>query len=358
MRLTQRLEELLSDVRLAVRQLISARGFTLVAALTLALGIGVNSAIFSLADAALMRPLPFGEAERLVMLWERTPTSPKTGVSPLNMRDWNLQSRSFEGIAFVQRGMGGGPLLTAPDGSIETAERQSTSANFFDVLKVVPIVGRTFKPEDDGPSPRVVLLGEAVWRRRFSSDPSIVGRLVRLNGQPYTVVGVVADNVQFSRPAEIWTLSRPVPGHPDVARRPRLRGRRAPEAWRDDRGGAGRAERHCRPARARISRSEQGNRRDRRADPRRHRRERFGDDVDVPAGRGGLRAAPVLRERRQSAARAGCRRAPVKSPCGPRSAPRADASSGSCSPRASCSRCSAGCWASASAPRFSGPRQR
>jgi len=200
MRLMQRLEELLSDVRLAVRQLISARGFTLVAALTLALGIGVNSAIFSLADAALMRPLPFGEAERLVMLWERTPTSPKTGVSPLNMRDWNLQSRSFEGIAFVQRGMGGGPLLTAPDGSIETAERQSTSANFFDVLKVVPIAGRTFKPEDDGPSPRVVLLGEAVWRRRFSSDPSIVGRLVRLNGQPYTVVGVVADNVQFSRP--------------------------------------------------------------------------------------------------------------------------------------------------------------
>ena len=216
MRLMQRLEELLSDVRLAVRQLISARGFTLVAALTLALGIGVNSAIFSLADAALMRPLPFGDAERLVMLWERTPTSPKTGVSPLNMRDWNLQSRSFEGIAFVQRGMGGGPLLTAPDGSIETAERQSTSANFFDVLKVVPIAGRTFKPEDDGPSPRVVLLGEAVWRRRFSGDPSIVGRLVRLNGQPYTVVGVVADNVQFSRPAEIWTLSGQFPDIPTL----------------------------------------------------------------------------------------------------------------------------------------------
>jgi putative ABC transport system permease protein len=214
MRLTQRLEEVRSDIRLAVRQLISARGFTLVAVLTLALGIGVNSAIFSLADAALMRPLPFGEAERLVMLWERTPTSPKTGVSPLNMRDWSLQSQSFEGMAFVQRGMGGGPLLTAPDGSIETAERQSTSANFFDVLEVVPIAGRTFKPEDDGPSPRVALLGEGVWRRRFSGDPAIVGRLVRLNGQPYTVVGVVADNVQFSRPAEIWTLTGQFPDLP------------------------------------------------------------------------------------------------------------------------------------------------
>jgi putative ABC transport system permease protein len=112
--------------------------------------------------------------------------------------------------------MGGGPLLTAPDGSIETAERQSTSANFFDVLKVVPIVGRTFKREDDGPSPRVVLLGEAVWRRRFSGDPSIVGRLVRLNGQPYTVLGVVADNVQFSRPAEIWTLAGQFPDIPTL----------------------------------------------------------------------------------------------------------------------------------------------
>ena len=202
-----RLEELRTDVRLAIRQLISAPGFTLVAALTLALGIGVNSAIFALADAALVRPLPFGEAERLVMLWERLPTSPKAGVSPLNMRDWRLQSSSFEDIAFVHRGMGGGPLLTAPDGSIETAERQVASANLFDVLKVAPIVGRTFKPEDDVASPSAVLLGEAVWRRRFGADPSIVGGSVRLNGQPYTVLGVVADNVQFSRPAEIWTLS-------------------------------------------------------------------------------------------------------------------------------------------------------
>jgi putative ABC transport system permease protein len=215
--LTEQLEELRTDVRLASRQLASAPGFTFVAALTLALGIGVNSAIFALADAALLRPLPFGDPDRLVMLWERTPASPKTGVSPLNMRDWRQQSRSFDGIAFVQRGMGGGPLLTAPDGSVETAERQSTSSNFFDVLKVAPVVGRTFKPEDDGPSPRLVLLGEAVWRRRFNADPSIVGGSVRLNGQPYTVVGVVADDVQFSRPAEIWTLSGTIPDVP-VAR--------------------------------------------------------------------------------------------------------------------------------------------
>jgi putative ABC transport system permease protein len=214
MQLAQWLEEIGADVRLAVRQLISSPGFALVATLTVALGIGVNSAIFSLADAALMRPLPFGQAERLVMVWESLARSPKTGVSPLNMRDWALQSQSFEGIAAVGRGMGGGPLLMAPDGSIETAERQGVTANFFEVLRVRPIVGRTFRPEDDGPSPRVVLLGEAVWRHRFSSDPSIVGRLVRLNGEPYTVVGVVADAVQFSRPAEIWTLMGQLPDTP------------------------------------------------------------------------------------------------------------------------------------------------
>src|SRR5918998_6307528 len=101
------MEKLFSDVRLAVRQLAAAPGFTFVAALTLALGIGVNSAIFGLADAALMRPLPFGQAERLVMLWERTPTSPKTGVSPLNWRDWRASNQTFDDMAFVQGGMGG-----------------------------------------------------------------------------------------------------------------------------------------------------------------------------------------------------------------------------------------------------------
>jgi putative ABC transport system permease protein len=117
--------------------------------------------------------------------------------------------------------MGGGPLLTAPDGSIETAERQSVTANFFDVLRITPMVGRAFRAEDDGPSPRVVLLGESVWRRRFASDASIAGRVVRLNGEPYTVVGVVADAVQMLRPAEIWTLS------PQFADVPQMRAARA-----------------------------------------------------------------------------------------------------------------------------------
>ena len=210
------LRELRQDAGHGLRLLRRNPGFAAVAILTLALGIGANTAIFSLADAALMRPLPFGEPDRLMMLSERTPTAVKTGVSPLNLRDWRQQSQSFEGMAFLQRGMGGGPLLTAPDGSIESAERQSTSVNFFDVLDVTPIVGRTFRAEDDGPAPRAVLLGEAVWRRRFGANPAIAGRLVRLNGVPYTVVGVVADAVKFSRPASIWTLSPPLPEAPSM----------------------------------------------------------------------------------------------------------------------------------------------
>ncbi len=112
-------------------------------------------------------------------------------MSPLNWRDWRAQSQSFDDIAFVQRGMGGGPVLTAPDGSMASAERQVVSANFFKVLDVPAIVGRTFRPEDEEPSSRAVLLGENVWRRRFNADPTIPGRIVRLNGLPYTVLGVI-----------------------------------------------------------------------------------------------------------------------------------------------------------------------
>ena len=358
MRLTERLDDVRSDVRLAVRQLIAAPGFTLVAALTLALGIGVNSAIFALADAALMRPLPFGQAERLVMLWERLPTSPKTGVSPLNMRDWSLQSRSFEGIAAVQRGMGGGPLLTAPDGSIETAERQSVTANFFDVLRVTPIVGRTFRPEDDGPSPRVVLLGEAVWRRRFSSDPvdrrppralerpALHGGRGRRRRRPVLASGRDLDALAA------------VPGRSPDARGTRVRSRRAPEARRDDGSRAGRAGRDRRPARARVSRSEQGqpasssNRSAPASSAATCRRRRCSCWAwSVSCCSCAVRTSPTCCSR-------GRRRAPVRLPCAPRSAPSADASSGSCSRRAWCSRRWAGRWASASAPRSSGPRRR
>jgi putative ABC transport system permease protein len=211
MRIAQRLEGCGNDVRFAIRQLKASPGFTLVATLTLALGIGANSAMFALADATLLRPLPYAEPDRLVMVWERSPTAGRTPAGALNLRDWQERNRSFEAMAAIATGLGGGPLLESPDGTVESVERQSVSTKFFDVLGVIPVAGRTFLSADEGLATNVVVMSEGLWRRRFGSDPTLIGRDIRLNGRPHTVVGVVSDQVQFSRPASIWTLRPTLP---------------------------------------------------------------------------------------------------------------------------------------------------
>ena len=212
MRLTQWLEERAGDVKFAIRQLRAAPAFTAVAALTLALGIGANSAMFALADATLLRPLPFPQANRLVMIWERNtqdrgPFAARAAVSPLNLRDWAEQNRSFDAVAAMALGIGGGPLLAAPDGSVQSVDRQTVSSRFFDVLGVRPILGRTFLQSDAAvATTTVVVMAEGVWRTRFGADPSVVGREIRLNGQPLTVIGIVPDHAQLGRAAGVWTL--------------------------------------------------------------------------------------------------------------------------------------------------------
>jgi len=206
MRLTQWIDEFRDDIRFAVRQLKTAPGFTCVAAVTLALGIGANSAMFALADATLLRALPYAEPDRLVMIRERSATGGPMAVAPLNMRDWIEQNRTFEKMAAISLGLGGGPMLAAPDGTTESVERQFVSGGFFGLLGVKPVAGRTFLPADEGPRPSSVVLGEGLWRTRFGGDLSLIGRDLRVNGQPHTVVGVVPDNVRFARPASIWTL--------------------------------------------------------------------------------------------------------------------------------------------------------
>jgi putative ABC transport system permease protein len=205
MRVTQWLDERKADVKFTLRQLKGSPAFTAVAVVTLALGIGANSAIFALADATLIRPLPYLQPDRLVMIWSRNPTVPRAGISPLDLRDLAQQSQSFEALAAVSFGAGGGPLLEGPDGSLQSADRQSVTARFFDVLGVAPVAGRTFLPSDaeQGAAP-VIVMGEGLWRRRFNGDPSLVGRQVRLNGSPFTVIGIVRDTMQLQRPAEVW----------------------------------------------------------------------------------------------------------------------------------------------------------
>jgi predicted permease len=214
MRLTRFIEEFRDDVRLAIRQLIKAPGFTIVATITLALGIGVNSAIFALVDATLLRPLPFHEPERLVAVWERTDRAARGFSSPLNMQDWNQRTRSFELISGFVPGMGA-MVTSGGDGTAETVSRQWVLAGIFDVLGVRPVAGRMFRPDDNDTQKNMVVLSEGYWRTRYGGDTSIVGRDVRFDGEPYTVVGVAPKAFTLLGDTAMWGL-RWIPNRPQL----------------------------------------------------------------------------------------------------------------------------------------------
>jgi putative ABC transport system permease protein len=200
-------DNLARDMRHGFRTLRRSPVFTAVALVTLALGFGANSAMFALADATLSRPLPYPQPDRLLMIWSRHPAVPRAGVSPMDLRDLEEQSQTFEALAAVMFGAGGGPLVEGPDGSVQSADRQTVTPRFFDVLGVIPVAGRTFQPADAvAGAPATVVMTEGLWRTRFGADPSVVGRQVRLNGDPFTVIGIVRDDAQLQRPAQIWTL--------------------------------------------------------------------------------------------------------------------------------------------------------
>ena len=197
-RLTQWIEELRDDVRFALRQLKTSPGFTLVAALTLALGIGANSAMFALVDATFLRPLPFaGPADRLVMVWERRANGFTSMASPLEFREWSEQSRSFESMASFATGP---RTMRGADGTPELVQGLTVSAKFFDVLGVRPVIGRTFIPADNSAAPTVVVIGEGFWRRRYGADATLVGRNIVVDGQSLTVVGIVPADFQIAAP--------------------------------------------------------------------------------------------------------------------------------------------------------------
>ena len=209
MRMTRWIEELTDDVRFALRQLRRSPGFTLVAAITLALGIGANSAMFALADATLLRPFPFPEPDRLVMVSEKFRTFLRTGVASLNFRDWRDRNRTFQSMA---AGFTYPRRIAAPDGTAEEILSQQVTTEFFDVLGIKPIAGRTFLPTDEALPPNVVVLSEGYWRTRFGGDPALIGRTVRIDGDAFTVLGVVPEEAQILSPASIWTVFIELPG--------------------------------------------------------------------------------------------------------------------------------------------------
>ncbi|MEO8359501.1 MAG: ABC transporter permease [Vicinamibacteria bacterium] len=216
MKITQWMEEFKVDVKFAFRQLRSAPVFTLIAVTTLALGIGANSAIFALVDATLLRPLPFREPERLVAIHETTAKAARSFVSPLNMTDWAARGKTFEKIAGFTPNVGG-MVMAGADGNAETVSRQWVSAEIFDVLGVKAIAGRVFLASDDVQRAKVVVMSESFWRSRFNSDPKVVGREIRLDGDMWTVVGVVPEDFQLVGRSSIWAM-RPITGAPPRAR--------------------------------------------------------------------------------------------------------------------------------------------
>src|SRR5262245_22737267 len=181
--------EFRDDARFAWRQLRRAPAFTLVATITLALGIGANSTIFALVDATLLRPLPFPDAGQLVMAWEQSRTTGYSRVAPPNLVDWNDRSQTFAGFAGFRPNVGG-MVMNGADGKAETVSRQWVTSGFFSVFGVKPIAGRVFQPSDNKSGVDVVVLSEAFWESRFGRDPNVIGRPLRLDGDNYTVVGV------------------------------------------------------------------------------------------------------------------------------------------------------------------------
>ena len=207
----------LLDLRHSIRSLLRQPGILITSLASLALGIGATSAIFSVAYAVLVRPLPYPEGDRLVTVWETMPGNDTRLVAPGNYLDWHAEAKSFAALAAYS----GTEVNVAGAGEAERVPGLTVSGEFFQMLGVDAEVGRLFTAADDERSDRIVVLSAGFWRRRFGADPGIVGRGIRLDDVAYTIVGVA--DFRFHEPAELWRLAdRGVPtlgGLPrDVAR--------------------------------------------------------------------------------------------------------------------------------------------
>jgi putative ABC transport system permease protein len=191
-------DELWQDLRFGLRTLRNSPGFTVVALLTLAVGIGANTAIFSFVDGVLLKPLPYENANRIMRVLEKPPgdASARNGISTLNFLDWQRQNTTFQ---YMAARSGGSVTLTGVANPIQL-RGATMSAHGFDIFGVRAALGRTFAPDEDQPGKnRVVVLSHSLWVSQFGSDPKIVGRIVQLDGIPHTVIGVLSEGSAFDR---------------------------------------------------------------------------------------------------------------------------------------------------------------
>jgi putative ABC transport system permease protein len=199
-------ESFWQDLRCGARMLRKNAGFTTIAVLTLALGIGANTAIFSVIHAVLLRPLPYDNPDRIVTLVESNPTRgfPRFSVSPPNYVDWRNQASAFQSMASVSRG----DFTYTGGAEPERIGGANVAAPFFSVMGAEPFIGRTFLPEDDVVGRAgVVVLSYGLWAQRFGSDPQVIGKSLTLDGRPYRVIGVMQNGFQYPRGADLWVPS-------------------------------------------------------------------------------------------------------------------------------------------------------
>jgi putative ABC transport system permease protein len=196
------LGQLAQDLRYGARTLVKTPGFTAIAALTLALGIGANSAIFSFVDSVLLKPLPYRDADRIMRVLEKPPGGGRNGISALTFLDWQRENTVFESLAAST----GGSMTLSGVEEPTLLRGGRVSASYFDVFQVKPALGRTFAPDEDQPGKEhVVVLSHKLWASQFGSDPGLVGRAVILDGEPYTVIGVMPEASAFDRDySQMW----------------------------------------------------------------------------------------------------------------------------------------------------------
>ncbi len=194
------------DLLYTARALRRAPGFAIAAVLVVALGVGANTAAFSIADFVLIRPLPFAEPDRLVRLWEFPPGYGRTELSPADYRDWKRMSTVFETMG-VSRGLS---VNMIGQGDPELLEGAAMTADVLPMLGVQPLIGRLFTPEEDrSGAPGTLLLSYRLWQMDFGGDTGVVGRKIRLDDKTYTVIGVMPRDFHFpNRAADIWTPMR------------------------------------------------------------------------------------------------------------------------------------------------------
>jgi len=194
----------MNDLRYAFRMIWKSPAFSLIAILTLALGIGANTAIFSLVNTVLLRPPPYPQADRIILFEgvNKPLGITDSNISLLDFEDWSSQSQTFShGAVFWE----GGAALAQQNNEPERVPRAGVTTQFFDVLGVQPMLGRVFLPEEDRPdSTNVAILSEGLWKRRFGGDRTVIGKTVTINTQPVTVVGVMPAGFEFPQNTQVW----------------------------------------------------------------------------------------------------------------------------------------------------------